>query len=103
MTEASEYLRILEDLGVDTSGLVANNSRVLRMLDGRKVDGVYFNRNRDGVLYLVVNSNSTVTVDRRLWRTLPDEQVKLKDRGRCNIYPNPGMERQALRGLLASP
>lgn len=108
--EISDWLRILEELGIDTVHLTetldVNSGRALRMRDGSKVlgGGVYFNRNRGGVVHFTINHNSTVRtfdIDWGLWNDLPSSQVKRKDRGKPNIYPNPGMERRALRRLLA--
>ena len=101
MSEAG-YLLILKELGVDTQNLSVNNGWVLRMRNGSKVDGVYFNRNRAGVVHFTVNPNSSVVIDWSLWEDLPDEQIKQKDRGKPNVVPNPGMERRALRQLLES-
>lgn len=102
--EASEYLRILEDLGVDVDYLTerheVNSGRALKMRGERRSIGVYFNRNRRVGIYFAVVPNSAVTIDWTLWNDLPASEVKATDRQCSNVYPNPGIERRALRQLL---
>ena len=95
------YLPFLKELGVKTDGLAPNSGRILRMINGRDVPGVYFNRNRGGVIHFTLNVGS-VSASEDLWVRLPDEQVKRVDHGKPNVFPMPGMERQAFRQLLES-
>ncbi len=98
----SEYLDVLADLGVDTDALSVNNGHILRMRNGRRAAGVYFNRNRDGVIHFTLNPNSLAVIDLTLWECLPDEVIKKVDHGKPNVVPKPDRERQALRQLLES-
>lgn len=100
MNEAA-YLRTLEELGVDTDALSVNNGHILRMRNGRRAAGVYFNRNRDGVIHFTLNVDGVFASD-ALWKRLPDEVIKKVDHGKPNVVPKPGRERQALRQLLES-
>lgn len=100
MNEAA-YLEILEELGVDTDALSVNNGNILKMRNGRSAPGVYFNRNTDEVIHFTLNVGGVFASD-ALWERLPDEVIKKKDRGKPNVVPIPGRERQALRQLLES-
>ena len=100
MTE-TEYLRVLDEIGIDTSYQYPNCGHILKSRDGRKYDGVYFNRNRFGVIHFTLNPNAALRPDSKLWDYLPDREIKLVDKGKPNIVPKPGKERAALQLLLA--
>lgn len=100
MSEAGDYIRILEEIGIETARLWPNCGRILRFRDGRKCPGVYFNRSRYGGLHFTLNPNARVEPDAAWWNFLPDCRIKAVDHRKPNIVPKPGMERQALRQLL---
>ena len=101
MNEA-QYLRILNGLSVNTNHLATNDHHILTMASGQRVAGVYFNRNKHGVIHFTINPNSLAVIDQTLWERLPDDQIKVKDHGKPNVVPIPGREHQALRQLLES-
>ncbi len=107
MAATTDYLRILEDLGVDTGHMrtsAAHASRILKEKDGEGFTGLYINR-QAGITYFTVNPEvATVEVDWNLWQTVPSAiAVPYFDRDKQNIVPKPGQEREALRSLLGLP
>lgn len=107
MAAATDYLRILEELGVDTDQLrptQAHASRILKGRDGQRFSGLYVNR-QAGVTYFTVTPGvATAEVDWNLWQQAPPSiAVPYFDRDKQNIVPRPGQERQALRSLLGLP
>ena len=107
MATATDYLRILEELGIDTDQLwpkLGHSGRILRTRSGERYSGLYFNHQGD-VCYFTVNPRvATVTVDWNLWQDVPATvAVPYFDRDKQNVVPRPGQERQALRSLLGPP
>jgi len=107
MAAPTDYLRILEELGVDTDQLrpiQAHASRILKGRDGQRFSGLYVNR-QAGVTYFTVTPGvATAEVDWNLWQQAPSAiTVPYFDRDKRNIVPRPGQERQALRSLLGLP
>lgn len=107
MQAAPDYLRTLEELGVDTGQMQpgqAQASRILRGRDGERFPGIHVNR-QAGITYFTVDSGvATVAVDWNLWQNAPPSiAVPYFDRDKHNIVPRPGQERQALRSLLGLP
>ena len=107
MAATTDYLRILEELGVDTGQMrtsAAHASRILKGRDGEGFTGLYVNR-QAGITYFTVNPEvATVEVDWSLWQNVPSAiAVPYFDRDKHNVVPRPGQERQALRSLLGLP
>lgn len=107
MATATEYLRILEELGIDTDQLwpkLGHTGRILRNRSGEKYSGLYFNH-QQGVCYFTLNPRvATVTINWNLWQNVPSAiEVPYFDRDKDNIVPRAGQERQALRSLLGLP
>ena len=107
MATATDYLRTLEELGIDTGQLRPSQSHASRILKGRngeRFPGLFVNR-QVGITYFSVNpAVATVTVDWNLWQNVPATiAVPYFDRDKQNIVPKPGQERQALRSLLGLP
>ena len=95
-----DYLNILDHLGVDTHDL--KPGKVLRMRDGRRAPGMYFNCKKSIGIYFTLYLPGPFA-NESLWDYLPDEQIgKRRDKGKPNVVPKPGMERRALRQLLES-
>ena len=104
MAAATDYLRILEELGIDTDQQRPNQahaSRILKGRNGERYPGLHINR-QSGITYFTVNpSVATVTIDGNLWQNVPQTiSVPYFDREKHNIVPRPGQERPALRSLL---
>ena len=104
MADATNYLRILGELGIDTDHLQpksAHSSRILKGRDGQRFAGLYFNR-QGGVGYFTLNPGvATTEVDWNLWQNVPSSiSVPYFDRDKHNIVPKPGQERRALQSLL---
>lgn len=104
MATANDYLRILEELGIDTDQLwpkLGHTGRILRMRSGAKYSGLYFNH-QQGTCYFTLNPRvATVTIDWNLWQNVPPAiEVPHFDLDKDNIVPRVGQERQALRSLL---
>ena len=104
MAAATDYLRILEELGIDTEQLrstQSHSSRILKGRDGQRFPGLYFNR-QAGISYFTVNSGvAAVEIDWNLWQGVPSAiAVPYFDRGKHNVIPRPGQERRALQSLL---
>ena len=104
MAAATDYLRILGDLGIDTdqSGpRQDNSSRLLRGRDGQRYPGLHLNR-QAGITYFAVNPGvATAEIDWNLWQeTPPSVSIPRFDLDKHNIVPKPGQERQALQSLL---
>ena len=107
MAAATDYLRILDELGIDTDQLrttQAHSSRILKGKDGERIPGLYFSR-QAGVSYFTANPGVvTVEIDWNLWQNAPpDIAVPYFDRDKHNIVPRPGQERRALASLLGQP
>ena len=107
MAATTDYLHILEELGVDTGQMrtsAAHASRILKGRDGEGFTGLYVNR-QAGITYFTVNPEvATVEVDWSLWQNVPSAiAVPYFDRDKHNVVPRPGHERQALRSLLGLP
>ena len=107
MADATVYLRILGELGIDTDQLWPNlghSGRILRKRSGERFPGLYFNR-QGQVCYFTLNPRvATVEVDWNLWQEVPDSiSVPHFDQDKHNIVPNPGQEQRALRSLLGAP
>lgn len=107
MAATTDYLRNLEELGIDTSQSrpsQSHASRILKGRDGERFPGLYVNR-QAGITYFSVDSAvATVTVDWNLWQSVPATvAVPYFDRDKQNIVPRPSQERQALRSLLGLP
>ncbi len=100
MAEEREYLEILDDVGVDTTGLSVNRGRILRCKGGIEIPGLYFNRSRQGYIHFTLNHNARLEPDFTLWERLPYSVIKATDHDKPNIAPKPGMEGPALRQLL---
>ena len=103
MFEASDYLHILDALGVDTDQFwptLGHSGRILRTKSGRQFPGLYFNRRKE-VCYFVLNQRvATVEIDWDLWEDFPSTLVPQHDHDKYTIVPKPGLERRALRSLL---
>lgn len=104
MADATNYLRILGELGIDTDHLWPNlghSGRILRKRDGERFPGLYFNR-QGAVCYFTLNPRvATVQIDWNLWQNVPDSiAVPHFDEDKHNIVPKPGQERRALQSLL---
>ena len=107
MAAATDYLRILGDLGIDTdqSGpRQDNSSRILRGKDGQRYSGLHLNR-QAGITYFVVDPGAaTVEIDWSLWQEAPASvSIPRFDLDKHSIVPRPGQERQALQSLLGVP
>ena len=107
MAAATDYLRILDELGIDTEQLrpvQAHSSRILKGKDGQRFPGLYFNR-QGAVSYFTVNPGvAAVDVDWNLWQNAPSSvTIPRFDRGKHNIVPRPGQERRAFQSLLGLP
>ena len=104
MADATAYLRILGELGIDTDQLWPNlghSGRILRKRSGERFPGLYFNR-QGQVCYFTLNPRvATIQVDWTLWQEVPASiAVPHFDLDKHNIVPNPGQEQRALRSLL---
>ena len=104
MAAATDYLRILGDLGIDTDQLEPkqdHSSRLLKGRDGQRYSGLYLNR-QAGITYFAVNTGAaTVEIDWNLWQAVPPSvTVPRFDLDKHNIVPKPGQERRAIQSLL---
>ena len=107
MADATVYLRILGELGIDTDQIWPNlghSGRILRKRSGERFPGLYFNRHGQ-VCYFTLNPRvATAQVDWTLWQEVPASiAVPHFDQDKHNIVPNPGQEQRALRSLLGIP
>ncbi len=107
MADATNYLRILEELGIDTDQLwprLGHTGRILRTKTGERFPGLYVNH-QEGISYFTLNPRvATVEIDWNLWQNVPAAvTIPHFDRDKNNIVPRPGQERQALRSLLGIP
>ena len=107
MASAADYVRILEELGIDTNQLwprLDHTGRILRTRSGERYSGLYFNHH-GGICYFTVNPRvATVNIDWKLWQEVPPTiAVPHYDHDKHNIVPRPGQERRALRTLLSLP
>ena len=104
MAVATDYLRILGELGIDTDQLLPKSghaSRILKSRDGERLPGLHFS-SQNGAGYFTVNPGvATATIDWNLWQEVPPTvTVPRFDRDKHNIVPKPGQEQRALRSLL---
>ena len=94
MAAATDYLRILGDLGIDTdqSGpRQDNSSRILRGKDGRRYSGLHLNR-QAGITYFVVSPGAAAgEIDWNLWQEAPPSvSIPRFDLDKHNIVPKTG-------------
>ena len=106
MTDVADYVRILEELGIDTDQLwptLGHTGRILRTRGGRSFHGLYFNH-RQRICYFTLNPRiATVEIDWNLWRDgLSLIEIPPYDRDKYNVVPKQGLERMALRSLLGN-
>lgn len=102
MTE-SDFMREFDRLGVDIDALeTVNTGRIPRMRDGRRVRGLYFNRNRAHTVYLTLGPSCDLEPDPTLWLFLSPAEVKMDDKPLRNIVPRSGAIRRSLEQLLRS-
>jgi hypothetical protein len=104
MAAATDYLRILGELGIDTDQLwpkSGHGSRILKNRNGERFPGLYFNRQNEAGYFTISPGVASVEIDWNLWQEVPPAiAVPYFDRDKNNIVPKPGQERQALRSLL---
>ena len=107
MAAATDHLRILDELGIDTEQLRStggHSSRILKGKDGQRYPGLYFNR-QAGTSYFTVNSGvAAVEIDWNLWQNAPPSiSVPYFDRDKHNVVPRPGQERRHCRVCWGCP
>ena len=77
---------------------------VVRLLDGRRFRGVYFNGTMDGEpphFYFTINPRLAHTsLSSTIWRELPADRVPTHDQDKQNIYPRRRRETDCLAGLF---
>ena len=107
MADATNYLRILGELGIDTDQLQpksGHSSRILKGRDGQRHSGIHFNR-QGGIAYFTLNpAAAAVEIDWNLWQDVSSSvAVPYFDRDKHNVVPKQGQEERALRSLLGLP
>ena len=104
MADATNCLRILGELGIDTDQLwptSGHSSRIVKGRDGERFPGLYFNQQAGNCYFTVNPAAATVAIDWALWQEAPHSiAVPYFDRGKHNVVPRPGQEQRALRSLL---
>ena len=69
-------------------------------MDGRRFRGVYFNGTPDGsppYFYFTINPRlASLSLPLTLWQKIPADRVPALDRGKGNVYPRPGRERECV-------
>ncbi len=99
-----DYLRTLDELGMDTDQLWPNlghSGRTMRKKSGRRFSGLYFNQ-WQGVCYFTLDPRvSDMVIDWNLWQDVPPAiTVPPHDLDKYNFVPKQGLEREALQSLL---
>ena len=98
MTEDG-YRNILDALGVDTVALTGSrgnlvySSKILRMMDGRRVRGVYFNRTtraNGSIIHFTLLPISTAVVNEELWRTSTTNRSRTRTGDTATSLQGPG-------------
>ena len=73
---------------------------LVRLLDGRRFRGVYFNGTMDGEpphFYFTINPRlARTSLSSTIWGDLPADRVPTHDQDKQNLYPRPGRERECL-------
>ena len=73
----------------------------VRLLDGRRFRGVYFNGAMDGetpYFYFTINPRlARLSLPLTIWRELPADRVPTQDQDKRNLYPCPGCEGECWR------
>ena len=76
----------------------------VRLLDGRRFRGIYFNATMDGqppYFYITINPRlARLSLPLTLWQEIPADRVPALDRGKQNLYPRPGRERKCVESLF---
>ena len=76
----------------------------VRLVDGRRFRGIYFNGTMDGqplYFYFTINPRlARLSLPLTLWQEIPADRVPALDRGKDNLYPRPGRERESLASLF---
>ena len=76
----------------------------VRLLDGRRFRGVYFNGTMDGAqpyFYFTINPRlARLSLPLTIWQEIPADRVPALDRDKQNRYPRPGRERECLASLF---
>ena len=76
----------------------------VRLLDGRRFRGIYFNGTMDGhppYFYFTINPRlARLSLPLTLWQEIPADRVPALDREKENFYPRPGQERECLASLF---
>ena len=76
----------------------------VRLLDGRRFRGIYFNGTMDGqppYFYITINPKlARLSLPLTLWHEMPADRVPALDREKGNFYPRPGCERECLESLF---
>ena len=78
----------------------------VRLVDGLKCRGVYFNDTMDGeppYFYFTINPRlGRLSLPLTLWQEIPADRVPALDQEKGNYYPRPGCERECLASLFHS-
>ena len=77
-----------------------NDSKPLKH-KGILLPSLYFNRNKDGVVYFVGYKSDDQRYPARLWKRLPPQKGKDKKPNLVTIVPKVGREREAFMELLS--
>ena len=95
------YVNLFDELGIYDHQGAPNLGRTLKY-GGVDLPSLYFNRNRESVVYFTGYMEDISYFPESLWVPIPDHKLKLSDGGRLNIIPKAGRERRALQSLLDS-
>ena len=98
---AEAFVILFDALGIYDHQGAPNLGRTLKC-DGRVLPSLYFNRNREGVVYFTAYIHDEGYLPESLWERIPDFRLKSGDSGRLNIVPRAGRERRAFQSLLDS-
>ena len=76
----------------------------VRLLDGRRFRGIYFNGTMDGqppYFYFTINPRlARLSLPLTLWQEIPADWVPALDREKENFYPRPRRESECLASLF---
>ena len=76
----------------------------VRLLDGRRFRGIYFNGTTDGAapyFYFTINPRlASLSLPLTLWQEIQADRVPALDREKENFYPRPGRERECLEAIF---
>ena len=96
------FVDLFDELGIYDHQRAPNLGRTLKY-GGADLPSLYFNRNREGVVYFTGYMEDKGYFRESLWEEIPDHRLKLSDGGRLNIIPMAGRREACLSVFIRFP